>query len=195
MANSTRSGRRSWPPRLGEFGFEGGEFGVHVGEDFEDGDEIGEPVDLFLAVTQLDRVVEIREIGLRQLLIGGGERCDDLLVDLIADVGLSLERDHRREAGSIENGDRRIGPDFVLVADVLDEQQREDIVLVLAGVHPPAQGVATGLEGGVEFGFFDWHALAGIFWESPFERGRRNRAGGRNNLPYPFVFGKPREAG
>ena len=45
----------------------------------------------------------------------------------------------------------------VLVADVLDEQQDQDVVLVLAGVHAAAQFVAARPEGGVEFGFLEGH--------------------------------------
>ena len=48
----------------------------------------------------------------------------------------------------------------VFVADVLDEQQDEDVVLVLAGVHAAAQLVAACPEGGVEFGFLEGHAVA-----------------------------------
>ena len=57
----------------------------------------------------------------------------------------------------VGNRDRRVGLAGVLVADVLDEQQDEDVVLVLAGVHAAAQLVAAGPEGGVEFGFLDGH--------------------------------------
>ena len=70
---------------------------------------------------------------------------------------LALERDHVLEAGALgdrDRGERHVG---VLVADVLDEQQDEDVVLVLAGVHAAAQFVAAGPEGGVEFGFLEGH--------------------------------------
>ena len=45
----------------------------------------------------------------------------------------------------------------VLVGDVLDEEQDEDVVLVLRGVHAAAQLVAACPEGAVEFGFLDGH--------------------------------------
>ena len=56
----------------------------------------------------------------------------------------------------------------VLVADVLDEQQDEDVVLVLAGVHAAAQFVAARPEGGVEFGFLEGHFSPSTrdFWQA-----------------------------
>ena len=45
----------------------------------------------------------------------------------------------------------------VLVGDVLHEQQDEDVVLVLRGIHAAAQFVAAFPEGAVEFGFLDRH--------------------------------------
>jgi hypothetical protein len=53
----------------------------------EDGDEIGEPVHHLLAGPELGGVVEI---GKSRTAVGAGQRGDDLLVDLIADVGLPL---------------------------------------------------------------------------------------------------------
>jgi hypothetical protein len=53
----------------------------------EDGDEVGEPVNLLLTVAELRGVVEVREVG---ELVGVGQRGDDLLVDLVADVALPL---------------------------------------------------------------------------------------------------------
>ena len=120
----------------------------------EDGDEVGEPLHHLLAAAELGGVVEVRHVG---QLVGVGQRRDDLLVDLVADVGLALERDHVLEAGALRDGDRRVRHAGVLVADVLDEQQDEDVVLVLAGIHAAAQFVAARPEGGVEFGFLEGH--------------------------------------
>ena len=125
----------------------------------EDGDEVGEPVHHLLAAAELGGVVEVRQVG---ELVGVGQRGDDLLVDLVADVGLALEGDHVLEAGARRDRDRRVGLAGVLVADVLDEQQDEDVVLVLAGVHAAAQLVAAGPEGGVEFGFLEGHVYLGL---------------------------------
>ena len=46
----------------------------------------------------------------------------------------------------------------VFVADVFDEQQDQDVVLVLAGIHAAAQFVAARPKGRIEFGFFKGHA-------------------------------------
>ena len=120
----------------------------------EDGDEVGEPVHHLLAAAELGGVVEVRHVG---QLVGVGQRGDDLLVDLVADVGLALEGDHVLEAGALGDGDGRVGHAGVFVADVFDEQQDEDVVLVLAGVHAAAEFVATGPKGAVEFGFLESH--------------------------------------
>ena len=61
------------------------------------------------------------------------------------------------EARTGRNRDRRVGLAGVFVADVLDEQQDEDVILVLAGVHAATELVAAGPEGGVELGFLERH--------------------------------------
>lgn len=71
------------------------------------------------------------------------KRGDDLLVDLVADVGLALEGDHVLEAGSRWDFYLGVLLAGILVADVLDEQHDQHIVIVLAGVHPAAQLVAA----------------------------------------------------
>ena len=125
----------------------------------EDGNEVGEPVHHLLAGAELGGVVEVREVG---QLVGAGQRGDDFLVDLVADVRLALERDHVLEAGAGRDRDRRVGLARVLVADVLDEEQDEDVVLVLAGVHAAAQLVAAGPERGIELGFLEGHVYLGL---------------------------------
>ena len=49
------------------------------------------------------------------------------------------------KAGTFRNRDRRVRDTGVFVAGVFDEQQDEDIVLVLTGIHAAAQFVATSL--------------------------------------------------
>src|ERR1700730_283162 len=49
--------------------------------------------------------------------------------------GLPFERDHILESCALRDGDRGVGLAGVLVADVFDEEQDEDIILVLAGIH------------------------------------------------------------
>jgi hypothetical protein len=122
----------------------------------KDGDEVGEPVHHLLAAAELGGVVEVREIG---ELVGVGQRGDDPLVDLVADVALPLEGDHVLEAGTLGDRDRREGHAGVFVADVFDEQQDQHVVLVLAGIHAASEFIATGPKGAVEFGLFEGHFL------------------------------------
>src|SRR5262249_7830989 len=92
-------------------------------------------------------------------LVSIGQRGDDLLVDLVADVRFALECDHALEAGALGDDDRSERHAGIFVADVFDEQQDQDIILVLAGIHAAAQFVAALPERGVEFRFFQRHML------------------------------------
>lgn len=87
----------------------------------ENGDEVSEFFLSFWTIAEFDRVVKVWKVGLRKLLIGSGEWGDDLLVDLITDVGRAFESDHRFEIGTVGNRDGREGRAVVFVADVLDE--------------------------------------------------------------------------
>jgi hypothetical protein len=121
------------------------------------------------------------EIGLDADAVGVFQRPDDLLVDLVADVGSTFERHHVGKAGTAGNLD---GPERlagVLVADVLDEQQHQNVVLVLAGVHAAAQFIARGPELGIEVGLLDRHALLG--WGRA--RAHGGRASERNDSDEP----------
>ena len=124
----------------------------------EDGDEVGEAVHHLLALAEFVGVVEVgRLVGHEEIeVVGLGQGADDL-VDLVADFLVALEPGHVGEAAAFGNLDNRVGLAGVLVGDVLHEEQREDVVLVLRGVHAAAQFVATGPEGGVEFGFLEGH--------------------------------------
>ena len=64
---------------------------------FEDGDEIGQLLDHLLAVAELGGVVEVGVVG---KLVRLEEGLDDLLVDLVADVGLAFEGDEILETGA-----------------------------------------------------------------------------------------------
>ena len=122
----------------------------------EDGNEVGEAVHHLLAAAEFGGVVEVGEVG---QLVGIGQRGDDLLVDLVADVRLALERNHVLEAGALRDDDGSERNAGIFVADVFDEQKDEDIVLVLAGIHAATQFVAALPERGVEFRFFQRHTL------------------------------------
>ena len=125
----------------------------------EDADQVGQSLDHRRAFAELVGVVEVGEVAFRQAGIGIDQRGDDLGIDPVADIALALEGDHVLEAGARRDGHRRreVVAVAVLVADVFDEQHEQDIVLVLAGIHAPAQLVAGGPEGRVEIGFLDGH--------------------------------------
>ena len=122
---------------------------------FEDGDEVRQALHLLPGVAELGGVVEVRPVG---QFVGVKQRRDDAFVDVVADVMGALEGDHVLEAGALGDGNRRVGLVGVFVADVFDEQQNQDVVLVLAGIHAATQLVAALPEGGVEFGFLQCHA-------------------------------------
>jgi hypothetical protein len=113
----------------------------------EDADQVGQLVDLLLALTKKRGIVEV---CLDAQAVGLFQRADDLLVDLVADVALALEGHHVLETGAGRNGDFGKRLVLVLVTDVLDEQQHQHVILVLAGVHAAAQFVATGPKLGIE---------------------------------------------
>ena len=124
----------------------------------EDGDEVGEAVHHLLAAAELVRIIEIRHVG---EVVLTRQRAENLLVDLVADVGLALEGDHVGKARARRNRNRGVRLAGELVADVFHEQQHEDVVLVLAGIHAAAQFVAACPEGRVEFGFLEGHESGG----------------------------------
>jgi hypothetical protein len=120
----------------------------------KDSNKIGEPVHHLLATAELRGIIEVRKIG---KFVGVGQRGDDFLVDIVADTRLALKGNHVLEARALGNADRRIRRAGVLVANVFDEQQHQDVVLVLARIHPAAQLIAARPEGGVEFAFLYRH--------------------------------------
>jgi len=121
----------------------------------EDGDEVGEAVDHFLAAPELVGVVEVGEGDDALEIVGVGEPADDLVADFL----VALERDHIAEAAAGRDLDEGLGLARVAVRDVFDEEEDEDVVLVLGGVHPAAELVAARPEGGVELGFLDGHRV------------------------------------
>lgn len=123
---------------------------------FKNGDEVGQPVDHVLAAAEFFRIVEIRHAG---QLVGIGKRRDDFLVDVIADGRLAFQRHHVLETLPRRNGGRRERLPGVFVADVLDEQHHQHVILVLAGIHATAQFIATRPQGGIKLGFLDGHVF------------------------------------
>jgi len=111
----------------------------------ENGDEMREAVHHLSPFAELCRIVEIREVGSRQsAVVSFHDGLDDLLVDLVADVGTPLELAHIAEAGTgrnLEGGKRPSVGEFI--GYVLDKKHEEHVVLVLAGIHAAAKNVAA----------------------------------------------------
>ena len=125
-------------------------------EPLEDGDELRKPVLHFLAGAKLAFVVEVGLVDDALEFVGFGKLADDL-VDPVADFLVALEFRHVVETTAVRHFDERVRVARVLVRDVLHEQQRQHIILVLGGIHAAAQFVAALPERGIELGFFEGH--------------------------------------
>ena len=133
-----------------------GPVGAEV-ESLEYGDQLGEPILHLLTPAKLVLVVEIGLVDDSLEVVGLGQPPDDL-VDLVADLLVAFQLHHVGEATARWYVDERVRFPGVLVRDVLHEQQRQDVVLVLRGVHAAAQLVAALPERGVELGFLQGHS-------------------------------------
>ena len=118
-----------------------GAVGAEV-ETVEYGNQLRKPILHFLARTELALVVEIGLIDDALEIVGIGKFADDL-VDPVTDLLVALQGHHVGEAAPGGHFDDRVGLAGVLVRHVLHEQQRQDVVLVLRGVHAAAQFVAA----------------------------------------------------
>ena len=122
---------------------------------FKNSDQAGQPVNHFLAAAKLGRIVEIGHVG---EFVGASQRFDDFFVDIVTDGCFTFQRNHVIEARTFGNYDWRIGYVGVFVADIFDKQQHQHIVLVLTGIHAPAQFIATRPYRAVQTGFLDRHS-------------------------------------
>ena len=119
----------------------GGAVGAEV-ERSEDGYQLGEAILHLLACPQLRLVVEIGLVDDALQLIRLGQLADDL-VDLVADLLVTLQAHHIGETAALGDHDQRIGIPGVLVRHIFHKEQREDVVLVLRSVHAAAQFIAA----------------------------------------------------
>ncbi len=98
-------------------------------------DQVRESIDHFFAGAEFGWVVKVGHV--RQM-VRACQWTDVLLVYLVPNVGLTLQGDHVVEARSFRNLDRSERLPRVFVADVFDEEQNQQLVFVLACVHPAA---------------------------------------------------------
>jgi len=122
----------------------------------EDAHQVGEPVHHLLAFAELPFIVEVGHVDDAPKAVGVGQPSDDL-VDLVADFLVARVRHHVGKAAARGDVEERILLAGVPVGDVFHEQQDQDIVLVLRGIHAAAQLITAFPEGGVKFGFLDRH--------------------------------------
>lgn len=109
---------------------------------FEDGHQLGEPVHHLLALAELLLVVEVREIdGSLQLFVGVRQASYDL-IDFIADLLVVLGGDHVCESATCRNREKGTRITSVAVRNVLHEQENENVVFILRGVHSTPEFVA-----------------------------------------------------
>ena len=114
-----------------------------------------DPVDQFPALAELLVVVEAGEVDHALQPVGAGDG-GDLLVDLLPDVLRPGQRDKvgvPAAAGHLDQPAAGLGP----VGNVLHEQQHEDVVLVLRGVHPAPQRIALRPQRPVQLALLDGH--------------------------------------
>ena len=114
-----------------------GPIGAEV-EAIKDGDQLGEPVLHLFAAAELGFIVEIGLVNDPLEVVSLGESADDF-VDLVANLLVALELQHVGKAAPGGHIEERIG----LVRHVLHEQQSQDVILVLRGIHAAAQLVAA----------------------------------------------------
>ena len=128
----------------------------------ENGDEIGEAVHHFLALAQLVGVVEVGHVNHALEIVRLGQPGDDL-VHFVANLLVATERNHVCKTAALGDFQQVAFLIGRLVGNIFDEQEDEDVILVLRGIHAAAQFIARLPEGGVKFGFLDGH---GLKWDS-----------------------------
>jgi hypothetical protein len=121
--------------------------------------QVREAIDHLLALAQFVFVVEVVLGGAEQVLqpVLLGELADHL-VDLVADFLVALQRRNVVERAARRHHQQGVGVSGIFVGDILHEQQRQHVVLVLAGIHAAAQFIAAGPQGAVEFGLLYGHS-------------------------------------
>jgi len=129
------------------------------GRVFKDADQVAEAFDSGSPFAWFVRVIEIREVAASQSAVGINQRLNDLRVDLVADVILAFQGDHIFETGPLWNDNRGLEAIVVgvLVGNVFDEQHKQDVVLVLAGIHAATQFITGRPQGGIAIRFLDGH--------------------------------------
>ena len=116
----------------------------------ENGNQVRQPVDHLLALAQFVGVVEVRDIDHAFEIVGLREPANEL-VDLVANLLVALEHHHVGEAGARRHVQEHVFLAAVFVGNIFHEQQDQDVIFVLRGIHSPAQLIAAFPERAIEF--------------------------------------------
>ncbi len=115
-----------------------------------------EAVDHLFSCTQLFIIVKRNHINYPFQVIALREFADND-VDFFANIFLSFECRDVFETSAFRDFNYRMRIVRLFVGDVLDEQEYQHVIFVLAGVHSSAQRITTCPKGGIEFRFLNSH--------------------------------------
>src|SRR5690554_3300211 len=96
--------------------------------------------------------------GLTSHAIFGGQLTDDL-IELVADVSLPLLGNHIRKRATFRNDNRAMPLASIFVGNILNEEQRQDVVFVLGCIHTAAQLIATCPKRGIQISLLNCHLV------------------------------------
>ncbi len=116
----------------------------------ENRNKVRQAIDHLLAGAKLLGIVKVGDINHALKVVRLGEFRDDD-VDLFADLLIATERHHVGEAAAFRDFDQTIGIAGIFVGDVFHEQQNEDVILILGGIHAAAKRVAAGPKRTIDF--------------------------------------------
>ena len=124
----------------------------------ENSDQPGEFIYHFFAAAQLGLVVKMGIVDYTaEIVLPGFCQLGNDFVHFFADVFIALQGNQIVETAAFWNSDIRIFYTFELVRDILHEQQGQDIVLILRGVHAASQFIAARPKGTIQLIFLYRH--------------------------------------
>ena len=131
----------------------------------EYGNKIRETVYHLLPLTQLVRIVKVSNIYYALEVILCCKLADDL-VDLIANLLVAFECNHICKATTLWYIEQVSRLACGLIGNVFHEQENENVILVLRGIHPPTKFIAACPERAIEFRFLYCHRVLLPFTET-----------------------------
>ena len=108
----------------------------------KDRHQIREAILHLLPLAQLIGIIEVRHIDHAFEIVVLGELRNNL-VDLIADLFIAFQCNHIGKSATRRNLNQRIALTRIFVGDVFYEEEDENIILILRGVHPTTKFIAA----------------------------------------------------